>query len=187
MKNEIIGRRWSITWRGHTEPPDGLRVLCWIYVPGKNTRMPAEIEQFPLSRGSGYFVTHQAVMRPAKRLSPEQLARVRRQRLEHRLNAKAPLFKEFFVEEAMARKPAYYEGVIDADRQAAIEQEAVDFLEIVSRPNEFVVLAQEPEEAKRRAAEVRAEIEAAVAAARAKRLVNAAPLPTLAGEGSTGA
>jgi hypothetical protein len=64
-------------------------------------------------------VTVAYVSPPGRRLSREQLAALRRQRLERREMAKHPLFADLFVAESLAQKAGYYEG--EDERQDWLE------------------------------------------------------------------
>jgi len=173
----IIGSLWSIAWRTpYDPPPSGLKVLARIFVPGHSTRAPEELKAIKYSLGGGYGMTWCAMTKPVQQRAPEVLASMRRKRLARRMNAKAPLFADFFVEQELARKPAYYAGITDvqleASRQEAQEVDRQAFEMALSHPNELIVFGDEPLECKVRAERLRADIERSVAAARLKRAAN---------------
>ena len=170
----IIGSLWSIAWRNpYDPPPSGLEVLARIFVPGHSTRAPEALKAIKYSLGGGYGVTWCAMTEPMRQRSPEVLASMRRKRLARRMNAKAPLFADFFVEQELARKPEYYAGVTDAhleaQRQEALEADRQVLDRALAHPNELVVFGDEPPECKARAEQLRADIERSIAVARLKR------------------
>ncbi|MBI4671036.1 MAG: hypothetical protein HY741_05145 [Chloroflexi bacterium] len=174
----IIGSLWSIAWRNpYDPPPSGLEVLARIFVPGHNTRPPEELKAIKYSLGGGYGVTWCAMTEPMRQRSPEVLANMRRKRLSRRMNAKAPLFADFFIEQELARKPEYYAGVTDAyleaQRQEALDADRQLFEMPLAHPNELIVFGDEPPECKVRAERLRADIERSIAAAHFKRTANA--------------
>lgn len=154
------GRLFRVEWNNpYTEPPDGApRILAEMFVPheaGAGSQTPAEIEAFPYSLGGGYGVRSSHVSPPPGQLSKESLATVRQKRIARRVNAKVPMFSEHFIQEEIARKPDYYQGVTDPDiegrRLARIQKESADYKDYFSRPNQLVVFGREPEACRRRA------------------------------------
>ena len=62
-----------------------------------------------------------------------------------------------------ARKPDYYAGITDPDiedrKQAALQREKEEWLDLCSRPNRLIVYGQEPETCRRKSAQLRAEMQ----------------------------
>ena len=171
----IVGSLWCIAWGNPyvDPPPPGLKVLARIFVPGHSTYPPEELKAIKYSLGGGYCLTCRAMTEPIQQRSPEVLARIRRKRLIRRMNAKTPLFADFFVEQELARKPDYYDGVTDArleaERQKALAADREVFEMVLARPNELIVFGDEPPECKVRAEQLRANIDRSITAARLKR------------------
>ncbi len=135
----VVGHVWQVQWGNPMAAlPAGMpRVLAEVFVPaphGTGARRPAEIDT--VTRPTGYTVYVGALMPPLVPLSPERLARLRRQRLEARVQRKAPMFADELVEAALAAKPDYYAGTGDDRNRDAIlaaERERYEFL--TARPN----------------------------------------------------
>lgn len=159
------GRLYRLEWGSpYTSPPDDApRVLAEIFVPGNPTQPPAELMAVPHSLGGGYSLTSRHIPPPGKQLPPETLARVRQKRLARRVNAKTPMFAEQFIAAEQARKPDYYAGITDPDieerKQAALQREREEWLDLCSRPNIMVIYGQEPEACRRKSAQLRAEMQ----------------------------
>ncbi len=135
----VVGHVWQVQWGNpQTTPPAGMpRVLAEVFVPaphGMGARRPAEIDSVP--RPAGYTVYVGALMPPLVPLSPERLARLRRQRLEARVRGRTPMFADELIERALAAKPDYYAGTGDDRNRDAIllaERERYEYL--TARPN----------------------------------------------------
>ncbi len=135
----VVGHVWQVQWGNPQTPlPAGMpRVLAEVFVPAPHetgARRPAAIDT--VTRPSGYTVYCGAVMPPLVPLSPERLARLRRQRLEARVQRKTPMFAAEMIERGLAAKPAYYAGTGDDRNRDAIllaERERYEFL--TARPN----------------------------------------------------
>ncbi len=159
-----IGTLFSIAWSGHSEPPRGVRVLAWMFVPGHDTRTPDAIANYPHSLGGGYMLTIQSVHKPTQPLPQATLANVRRKRLQRRAEKKTPLLVDWYVEQQMKRKEDFYNGITDEhlqkDRDEALAREHAMLAEMLVQPNTLVIVAAEPPEATARAAQLRAEMEA---------------------------
>lgn len=159
------GRLYRLEWGSpYTIPPDGApRVLAEIFVPGNPPQPPAELMAVPHSLGGGYSLTSRRIPPPGKQLPPETLARVRQKRLARRVNAKTPMFAEQFIAADQARKPDYYAGITDPDieerKQAALQLEKEEWLDLCSRPNRLTVYGQEPEACHLKSAQLRAEMQ----------------------------
>ena len=118
------GYVWHIQWPNpYTSPPNDMpRIVAEMFVPapedgGGAGSPPREIAEYPRPRGYSVTVAH--VSPPARRLSREQLAALRRRRLEQRERATHPLFADLFVAESLAQKAGYYEG--EDERQDRLE------------------------------------------------------------------
>lgn len=161
---KTTGTLYQIAWRGGAAPEGWPRVLCEMFMVGHLSIPPLAVREFPHTLGGGYTLSIQHVPYPMIPLKPEVLARVRRQRLERRLQAKVPLFAEQMAAQELARKPEYYAGItdakIEAEKQAALEREWSRYLELTGRPGELVVYAQEPEECRSKAARLAEEMAA---------------------------
>lgn len=155
------GRLFTIEWSNpNTEPPAGApRVLCEVFTFEQHP--PAEYKQFKWSLGGGYSSTIRFVSPPGKKLPRETLATVRRKRLARRVNKKVPLFAAFFIQQELDRKPDYYDGVTDAkleQRRDAVENwEQSRWLDCLSRMDQVIVHAVEPDECRQRAERLLAE------------------------------
>jgi hypothetical protein len=140
----VIGYLWSLRWANpYTSPPDGLpRVRAEVFFPVGNPGYgwggcPAELKELHIP-GDGWCISGGAVSTPPRQLSQETLASVRRQRLVRRVAAKYPLLAEQIVEEELARRPAYYAGVTDANIQAqrdkTLRQQAAHLQPLIETP-----------------------------------------------------
>jgi hypothetical protein len=159
----VIGTLFSYEWGNpYTQPPEGLRVLAEIFVPGHCSQVPAELRALNVTLGGGYSLTITHIGEPPKRLGQAALASVRRKRLERRVRAKAPMFADQFIAQELEKKPEYYNGITDEQLQQArdqvIEQERARNEELFSRPNQLIIYGQEPAACKERAARFRAEL-----------------------------
>lgn len=145
-----LGHVWQIQWSNpHTEPPEGMpRLLAEMYVPrvgDGSARLPAEIGGYPRPRG--YTVYCMGLGPPLRPLPLERLVKLRRGRLERRLQAKAPLFAEEFIAERLARQPEYYAGTeVSPAREAILAVERRAFEMYTSRPGELIVYGKGLEE-----------------------------------------
>ena len=161
MRKDVTGRLWSIDYRGYC--PAGWPVrLAEMFVPGGGSRPPAEILGVRHTLGSGYGLTCQHVAPPPRQIGQENLADRRQKRAARRIERSAPLFAEQFLAEELAAKPDYYAGVTDpeiaAKHDAVLAAEGRRYEELLSRPNRLVVLAEEPEAAREKAARIREEL-----------------------------
>lgn len=155
----IVGTLWQIAWGNpYTTPPEGApRVLAEYFCPGHITQCPQEIRNFTYSLGGGYGlgVSH---FEFARRLSQQSKASIRQKRLEARVEKKAPLFAEQFIAEAIQKKPEYYAGVTAPETERALHEHDERVAWLQQNANTLIVYAQEPEECKRRAEALRAEM-----------------------------
>lgn len=155
-KSKIEGSLWSITYRGRC--PDGWPVvLAEMFMIGHVPRPPEEIENFPITLGGGYAVTHSWISPPPRQLSQDTKAIVRRKRLKRRLDKKYPMFADQFFSGEIERKKNYYNGITDQaiqeDYDQALSEITTRYNERIARPGVLIVFAQEPEGAKAKAAE----------------------------------
>lgn len=160
-KKPIEGRLYQIAWSRYTDPPEGSpRVLCEVFTMGN--KPPVEFDNFPRSLGGGYSLYSCHIAPPPKQLPPETLAVIRKKRLARRLNAKVPMFAEQFIEEELTKKPDYYNGITDAHLQTAkddtLAREWARYYDLISRIDQVVIYAQEPQVCKDQAARLRAEM-----------------------------
>ena len=107
-------------------------------------------------------MTCQHVAPPPRQIGQDNLAVRRQKRAARRIERSAPLFAEQFLAEELAAKPDYYAGVTDpeiaARHDAVLAAEGRRYEELLSRPNRLVVLAEEPEAAREKAARIREEL-----------------------------
>jgi hypothetical protein len=161
---KLEGTLYSIEWRGYNRPDGWPRVLADMFVIGHLSKPPAEIANFPYSLGGGYSFSICHIAPPLTPLRTGTLARIRRQRLERRLQAKVPMFATQFASEEISRKSDYYDGETRADIEAARESVLAEELEryndLISRSGRLMVYASEPEECKRKAEALRVEMAA---------------------------
>lgn len=124
----MIGAVWSVRWSNpYTAPPDNRpRVLVQVYRPEghpevRGPKPPAEIQRTldEIGFGSGYSLHWRPISTPPEPKTPQKLAKIRRQRLERRIQKKYPLFADQFIQEELERKPDYYAGITDSDLAAA--------------------------------------------------------------------
>jgi hypothetical protein len=161
-KEEITGRLLTIEWSNpYTTPPAGApTVLCQVFTLGK--KPPTEFSQFKFSLGGGYSLTSRYVAPPVKQLSQETLANVRKKRLARRIGKKVPLFADFFIQQEVERKPAYYNGITDEALQSKKDEVASLELEryrnYLAHIDEVIIYAEEPEECRIKAERLRAEM-----------------------------
>lgn len=141
----------------YTEPPDGApRVLAEIFTD-YSTSPPGLPECTP---GGGYCHTVRRLDPPSGRaLNQQQLAHVRRARLERRIQQRAPLFAEELVASEMERKPAYYAGITDPDIAANAEARKREYAELFAHysahRDTLVVYGSEPQACRERARQFR--------------------------------
>ena len=161
MGKDVTGRLWSIDFRGYC-PAGWPARLAEMFVPGGGSRPPAEILGVRYTLGSGYSLTCQHVAPPPRQIGQDNLAVRRQKRAARRIERSAPLFAEQFLAEELAAKPDYYAGVTDpeiaARHDAVLAAEGRRYEELLSRPNRLVVLAEEPEAAREKAARIREEL-----------------------------
>lgn len=158
------GTLYSIEWTNpYSEPPDGApRVLAEVYTLGREP--PAEFAKIRFSLGGGYGKCVRHVSPPGKQLPSQTLARVRQKRLARRINAKVPLFAEFFIQKEMEKKPEFYKGITDPALQKAHDDVQAEEWEryqgYLVHLGEVIVYADEPQECKTRATQLKVEISA---------------------------
>jgi hypothetical protein len=144
VSSNVVGHVWSIQWSNpRTEPPSGMpRVLAEMFVPvahpgAGSGGFPPEILAYP--KPLGYSVYSAAIVRPLVPLPPERLARIRRQRLVAREQAKHPLFADVFVAERIEQQPDYYAGQGDnTERDAVLAAERERYEYLTAHPNELL-------------------------------------------------
>ena len=97
-------------------------------------RKPPEIAAVEYALGSGYGLTWQPVCMPIKQMPADQLANIRRKRLERRIRKKYPLLADQMIEDELERKADYYNGITDTDiqarREALVKQEHDDLIRL---------------------------------------------------------
>lgn len=159
---QLTGRLFAIEWSNpNTEPPAGApRVLCEVFTFEQHP--PDEYRQFKWSLGGGYSSVIRFISPPGGKLSRESLATVRRKRLARRVNKKVPLLADFFIQQELDRKPDYYNGVTDEileQRREAVERwEQSRWLDCLSRVDQVLIHAPEPDECRQRAERLLAEM-----------------------------
>lgn len=101
---------YLVLWNNpYTEPPDGMpRIL--LSVPTDVRVVPAEVCELKeiLGYGSGWMVAFDWAIKHRKGWTIEAKQRVRRSRLQRRIEKKYPMFAAEFIQEAYMRKPEYY-------------------------------------------------------------------------------
>ncbi len=111
----IISLRW---FNPYTSPPADVDLLsdgrcCWACTV-LDRRYEDEIRQKnePVhTPGDGWASSWSPFYEPAKQWSSEAKARVRKGRLQKRLQKKFPLFADLFVQSEMQRRPDYFDPV----------------------------------------------------------------------------
>jgi hypothetical protein len=159
---KLTGTLYTIELHGYICPDGWPRVLAEMFVIGYLSKPPDEIANFPRSLGGGYGLTIRHIAPPLIPMKTETLARVRKLRLERRLEAKFPMFAEQFFAEEIIKKSEYYNGETRAD----IERERVEVLEaehqrydaLMARPGQLIIYANEPDACKRKSEALLAEI-----------------------------
>ncbi len=153
VKKKLKGFIHSIQWSNpYTSPPSGApRILAEVFTLGRMA--PPEFNLVQYSRGGGYVKTIAYVEEvEIKELSRESLANVRKKRLARRVNSKVPMFAEFFIEQEVAKKPDYYDGITDdqitKNREEALEYHARRIAFFRTRIGMVIVHGQEPQECK---------------------------------------
>ena len=172
----IVGTLFQIAWGNpYAEPPDGApRVLAEYFAPGHMSAVPDAITAFPHSLGGGYGLAVTHFTPPIRRQAPQTLAGIRQKCLRRRIERKAPLFAQQFIDEALAAKPAYYlEGTTDpATEQARTDAEtryAARLASLQARSNQLIVYGSEPPAVTAAAEQLRAEMAEAGARAAQRR------------------
>jgi len=101
---------YSIRWGNpYTEPPDGMP-RCMAEENTDVNVCPPGIQELKetLGYGSGWFICFSWTRKEGTKWSLEAKQRVRRSRLQRRIERKYPMFAEEFIQEAYKRKPEYY-------------------------------------------------------------------------------
>jgi len=148
---------YSIAYSNKHSKPEGWPVmLCELFLLDRPRHIPDEIANFPYSLGSGYSLCIGFPTPPSRQLSHDSLANVRKKRLKRRVEKKTGFFADHFYQAELERKPDYYSGITDANIQEQHDQMITREHERWNRLNQsvgvLIVYAQEPEEAKQRAA-----------------------------------
>ncbi len=155
----IVGTLWQIAWGNpYTTPPEGApRVLAEYFCPGHVSQCPREISDFAYSLGGGYGlgVSH---FEHHRRLSQESKASIRKKRLKDRVEKTAPLFAEQIIADEIAKKPEYFDGITAPETEQALHDSDERLASLQENANTLIVFAQEPEECKRQAEALRAEM-----------------------------
>lgn len=155
-KPKRSGTLHTIEWGNpYTSPPAGApRILAECFTFERYP--PDAFCQIKFTLGGGYSHVTRHVAPPPSSVPQETLARIRRQRLARRVNAKTPMFAEHFIEQALEQKPEFYSGITDPQLQTArdkvLENEWERYYVLMSRPGEVIVYADEPRECRDRAA-----------------------------------
>ncbi|MHB8191803.1 MAG: hypothetical protein ACYDGL_00820 [Bellilinea sp.] len=123
----IRGCVWRVVWGNpYTDPPAGKeRLLAEVFEPVGSpfwSKHPPEITDAYPGVGQGYVISWSYVSDPPKQLNREQLANVRRKRLERRMRQKYPLLADQIIAEELSRKPDYYNGITDPKFQMARDE-----------------------------------------------------------------
>lgn len=101
--------RYSLKWNNPYTKPTGPSVLKAMLVP-RGDKCPDEIMALYVP-GQGYSIFWELVsQQPIKRWSREARARVRKQRLENRMQKKFPLFAAIFIASELENRPDYFAG-----------------------------------------------------------------------------
>jgi hypothetical protein len=113
---------WTVEWHSpYTQPPDGKARILLRVRGERRVGNPEDIEQcWKANEGYSVYIRH--VPPPVKRLGKEQLAKLRRGRLERRMREKYPLFAEEFIQAELKKKPGYYAGEVDEGREALLRE-----------------------------------------------------------------
>ncbi len=161
----VLGWRYSVEWGNpYTNPPEGQpRVLVeWFETTAHREQrrlagdgnIPQQVAEAHVP-GSGYMVCVSTIAPPPRQKEKEQLATLRRKRLEKRMTEKHPLFAEQFIQEELQKRGWYYDGEEDPRYAEARQLVIQGQVEMYRRFYRFV-LEHEGEEAAeeiRRAAE----------------------------------
>ena len=105
----------------YTSPPDGLpRLRAEIAADGPRT--PQALADYMAAVGStpgdGWSLIIRYRSAPARQMTPEAKASMRRKRLQRRMDEKYPLLAEQFVAEKIDAQPGYYiDGISDGDEE----------------------------------------------------------------------
>jgi len=112
-----IGFLHELRWYSpYTEPPSGQpRVLAEVYLPIEHPDCRCGTAEFcALFRpGNGYVHNITAISPPPRPQKTETTARLRRLRVERRMQKRAPLFTDELLADELERRSAYYAGGID--------------------------------------------------------------------------
>lgn len=103
---------FELAWHSpYTSPPNGQpRVLLSITREVESSaNLPAEIRALA-DPGNGYAIHIHVTPKPARRISQEGRASVRRKSLARRIERKWPLFATQVTEEELAARPDYFDG-----------------------------------------------------------------------------
>lgn len=102
----------------YTSPPDG-RPRVRAEIATCDPRTPEALRALK-TPGDGWSITSRYCALPAREMTPEAKASMRRKRLEKRMNDKYPLLADQFVAEKIAAQPGYYlDGVSEGDAERA--------------------------------------------------------------------
>jgi len=144
-----LGHVWSIEWGN---PYTRLQstfgpILAEYYVPldhpGAGARKPEIFDRLVIP--PGYSIYIRALTTPIHGLSQNELAKLRRQKLEKRINATYPLFADQFIAAELAKNPNYYAGLseYDVQREKLFAVERDSFNRLTSHPNELLIYKPE--------------------------------------------
>ncbi len=128
-KYAVISVQWVYPrGKGYPSPPDGRYIVWSCCVPwpcaGYEDLVPAWARALP---DYMVFLSFDRA-KPRRRYSAEAKAKIRRQRLEARVQKKAPLFAEQLISEALAKKPDYFspDGIREEDKKHAERMARLD-------------------------------------------------------------
>ncbi|WP_444452016.1 hypothetical protein ACTTAI_13240 [Rhodobacter capsulatus] len=112
--------RCQLCWGNpYTSPPPGVSRIAMSVLCDRPHPIPDEIEQMSglgteYGPGSGWTIRWEMIeQRPVRRWSQEARAKVRKNNLRKRMEAKFPLFAEDFIAAEIARRPSYFDGSYD--------------------------------------------------------------------------
>lgn len=153
----VVGFYYVIQWHSpYTQPPDGKpRVIFEWFETAEHRSERMMSGDYHLPRavlevnepGYGLWVDTIEVPHPPRR--QEQLASIRRRRMERRMREKYPLFAEEFIQQELARKPDYYAGVTDPETQRKKDEALEKIYALYRRFCDFVEQHESEERARR--------------------------------------